>query len=149
MSGDLSWPSYKKSRGSCIKKYQGVIRIPFSNFLSLLLRYYSLFFYWASQVTEIYLDTYFLLPENGIMKVFLVCLDYVCCVLQAISYSWTCSWWNSSSSHRVYWFVSVNIDDFYANVVFDANSESHNPWLLFLIRCKITAEDGMATWSCN
>ena len=32
---------------------------------------------------------------------------------------------------------------------FYVSSESHNPCFLFFIRCKITAEDGMAPRSCN
>jgi hypothetical protein len=31
------------------------------------------------------------------------------CQLQTFCCSWTCSWWNSSSSHRVYWLVLAHL----------------------------------------
>lgn len=72
--------------------------------------FFSFSCFWNFLVIVIYLLMHAYFMKTASWKVFLVCLYYVCRVLQAISYSWTCPWWISTSSHRVYWFVSVNVE---------------------------------------
>ena len=71
---------------------------------------FPLVVFWKFQVIVIYFLMHVYFMKTASWKVFLVCLYYVCHVLQAISDSWTYPWRISSSSHRVYWFVSVNVE---------------------------------------